>query len=181
MSQTWQGLPGVMVREWQTPNIPTLVAVPCPAPTASPASTDHTYTYVNAALAAGDDITTGSYNLSAAEALCSAHDACMGFTYRGQTPDPAQSATVYFKSALNLNSDTTWSTYAKDYSPPVANLTNWTLGPDGLLRQGAGGVCLDTAGQLPQVNAPNWMRMRACDPEQPGQIFSLLPTGQVVL
>lgn len=189
ISQTWAGSPGVAVAQWQALNVPTLVAAQCPPASSSAASSrlgglsrangapswqpqqQHSYTYLNTALAAGNDLAVGIYNLSAAEALCSSLPACAGFTYEGAEVDPAPGTTVYFKSALNANGDATWSSYARDYTA-TANLTGWELTAAGLLRQGVGGVCVDAAGQQPQVNAPNWMRMRACDASAASQVFS---------
>lgn len=170
VSQAWEGSPGVVVAEWQAPNIPTLIATQCPR--ANSVTSDHTYTYIASALSAGDDILTGSFNLSAAQALCSSLAACAGFTYLGTARVPAPNSTVYFKSALNINGDSSWSAYGRDYTPTTANLTNWTLTSNGLLMQGAGDVCVDTLGQQPQLNAPNWLRMRACNASFPSQIFS---------
>ena len=184
VSQSWAGLPGALVREWQAPNVPTLVSVMCPAPprpgrpAAAPA---HTWAFIGSALSAGDDILSAPYNLSGAEAFCASRDDCVGFTFKGAAqPDPA-GETVYFKSALNINQDTTWSAYAKDYSPPAANVSHWTLdAASGLLRQGDGGVCLDSAGQLPETDAPNWLRMRGCNASVGSQVWHMTAAGQVV-
>jgi hypothetical protein len=195
VSQSWAGLPGALVREWQALNVPTLVSVMCPAPPAAEPAEEpvdepaagpaegkaaHTWTYLGSALSAGDDIASGPYNLSGAEAFCGARNDCVGFTYKGSDRDPS-GANTYFKSALNINSDVTWSAYAKDYSPPAANSSHWTFdAATGLLRQGDGGVCLDSAGQLPESDAPNWIRMRACDAAIATQVWHMTAAGQVV-
>ena len=82
VSQTWQGLPGALVREWQAANVPTLVNVACPAAPAAAADA-HTWTVLASALAAGDDLQAGVYSLAEAEAWCGASAACVGFTYAG--------------------------------------------------------------------------------------------------
>ena len=180
VSQTWAGLPGALVREWQAPNLPTLVATPCPAAAAAAAGEDHTWTFIGSALAAGDDIASGPYNLSGAEALCGARSDCVGFTYEGSDQRDPNGEMVYFKGAININNDAAWSAYGKDYSPPLANASHWSLdAATGLLRQGDGGVCLDSAGQLPQTDAPNWMRMRACDASIASQVWHMTAAGQV--
>ena len=180
VSQTWAGLPGALVREWQATNVPTLVSTMCPAPPRGGAA-DHTWTYVGSALAAGDDIAVGAYNLSGAEAFCASRSDCVGFTYAGAGKKDPAGENVYFKGALNINQDPAWSAYAKDYSPPAANVSHWSLDPaTGLLRQGDGGVCLDSAGQLPESDAPNWMRMRACDASVASQVWHMTTAGQVV-
>lgn len=214
VSQAYAGLPGALVREWQAPSLPTLVVAQCPPPPApSLPAPAHTYTFLGSALAGGDDIAQGAYDLAGAEAFCSSTANCQGFTYHSTARDPA-GANVYFKSALNVNNDATWSastycaampahpstrsplsllrnarpgppylvqSYARDYSPPLANVSHWSLdAATGLLRQGDGGVCLDAAGQLPQDDAPNWMRMRACDATVASQRFHMLATGQIV-
>ena len=45
--------------------------------------------------------------------------------------------------------------------------------------QGDGGVCLDAAGQLPETDAPNWLRMRACDATIKTQVWSMTAQGQI--
>jgi len=104
VSQTWAGLPGALVREWQAPNVPTLVAAPCP----------------------------------------------------------------------------TSPTNQEDFIASVANLTHWTL-DEGALRQTDTDLCVDSAGQLPLLpdGAANWMRLRACDKAQPGQLWLLRASGQL--
>jgi hypothetical protein len=185
VSQTWAGLPGALVREWQAPNVPTLVSTACPAAAAAAAAAataaDHTWTFIASALAAGDDIASGLYNLSGAEAFCGARADCAGFTYKGSNSRDPAGGTTYFKGAVNINNDPSWSAFAKDYSPPVANASHWSLDPaSGLLRQGDGGVCLDSAGQLPQADAPNWMRMRVCDASIASQVWHMTVAGQIV-
>ena len=184
VSQTWAGLPGALVREWQAPNVPTLIPTACPAPpsrVAAAAAAEHTWTFIGSALSAGDDIAQGAYNLSGAEAFCGARDDCLGFTFHGASMKDPAGENVYFKGALNITSDATWSSYAKDYAPPQANVSHWSLdAATGLLRQGDGGVCLDSAGQLPETDAPNWMRMRACDASIASQVWHMTAAGQVV-
>ena len=179
VSQTWAGLPGALVREWQAPNVPTLISTACPAPPRGGAG--HSWAFIGSALSAGDDIAQGAYNLSGAEAFCGGRDDCVGFTFHGANVKDPAGENVYFKGALNINSDASWSSYAKDYAPPAANVSHWSLDPaTGLLRQGDGGVCLDSAGQLPETDAPNWMRMRACDASLASQVWHMTAAGQIV-
>ena len=182
VSQSWAGLPGALVREWQALNVPTLVQAQCPTPPSETlgASTSgaNTWTYIGSALAAGDDLHSGVYSLADAEAYCGALDDCVGFTYKGTSPTPPAGATVYFKSAQNPNSDASWSAYLRNYVSN-ANLTHWSLTTDGLLVQGDGGVCLDSAGQLPETDAPNWLRMRACNSTLATQVWSMTAQGQI--
>jgi hypothetical protein len=123
VSQIWAGLPGALVREWQAFSVPTLVQAQCPTPTTK-VSAAHTWTFVGSALAAGDDLHSGVYTLADAEAYCGALDNCVGFTYKGTSLTPPAGATIFFKSAQNPNSDSSWSAYLRDYAPN-ANLTHW--------------------------------------------------------
>ena len=173
VSQTWAGEPGNVVREWAAPNVPTLVALPCSAASSADAPP---YAYNNFALAAGNDISVAPMaSLSAAEDFCSGAPSCAGFTYKGAKGGPA-GHTTFFKSAIAVDADPAWSSYTK-MGPPPPNSTGWVLGSDGLLRQGAAGVCADAAGQLPQADAPNWMRLRACNASSPGQVFHARPAA----
>jgi hypothetical protein len=175
VSQTpWQGSPGNVVKEWQALNVPTAVNVQCP-PSAGAAE----WTYFNEVLLAGDDIASGPFDLAGAQAFCSSNSACAGFTYNSPAKDPA-GANVFFKSAIKIANDKTWSSYARNYSPPTANVTNWQFA-NGMMKQGVAGVCMDSMGQQPTDNAPNWMRMRACDSTLPSQRFTFnASSGQVM-
>lgn len=175
VSQTWAGDPGSVVREWSALNVPTLVSPPCVGGAAG-ANAD-AYTYGNYALAAGNDLHVAPMaSLAAAEAFCSgAAPHCAGFTYHGPAGGPA-GATTYFKTVVQVDNDPAWSTYTLN-GPHAPNSTGWTLSADGSLRQGPAGVCVDAAGQLPQNEAPNWLRLRACNASAPGQVFHARAAG----
>ena len=96
VSQVFLGVPGTLVRSWQAPNVPTLVAAPC-----------------DGSDAAG------------------------------------------------------------------ANVTGWAFTPEGLLAQATTGLCLDAAGVAPYYDAPNWLRLRACNASLASQHFAMLPYGQI--
>ena len=74
------------------------------------------WTFYAGALVAGHDVEgDGNFTLSAAQAHCLSNSSCLGFTFEALAPSPTSCISspckVYFKSAIDLNSDSAWGTW----------------------------------------------------------------------
>ena len=84
---------------------------------ATTASTN--WTYYAGALVAGDDVGSDNLTLADAEAKCVGISGCIGFTFEASASNPLPSKSscvankchVYFKSKVNLNTDSSWGTW----------------------------------------------------------------------
>jgi hypothetical protein len=67
------------------------------------------------ALVAGDDVGSANLTLAAAEQHCAGLSGCVGFTFEADDPSKTscQNAPchVFFKSKVNLNTDSAWGTW----------------------------------------------------------------------
>jgi alpha-galactosidase len=171
------GSSGGLVAGFFAENLPTVVAEPSRSGSClhQPPPADGFSHVRNTALTANHELFGGNYTLQQAEALCEANSLCTGFTFEGNATggeDPALLRSTYFKSANVLSTDPAWQSYLKYDPRTAANITGWGLGLDGsrgLLRVPGGGLCLDSAAQLPQPGYPNWIRTVGCDPASPTQ------------
>jgi hypothetical protein len=78
-----------------------------------------TWTYRNSALSSGNSLSNGTYLVADAKSYCAKRDQCQGFTYYGNTSDPGTQVQCYFKTALDFNGDTRYSSFLKDVPPPT--------------------------------------------------------------
>jgi hypothetical protein len=73
------------------------------------------WTYYAGALVAGDNLGSDNLTLADAQAHCTSLDGCMGFTFEATNPNASTCADkqchVYFKSKINLNTDSAWGTW----------------------------------------------------------------------
>jgi hypothetical protein len=95
-------------------------------------ATPANWTYYAGALVAGHDIDSlnGNFTRSEAEAKCAQDTQCMGFTFEALAPSSTSCTVVpckcYFKSAVNLNTDSAWGTWLKQpmLHPPNPHRTD---------------------------------------------------------
>ena len=91
------------------------------------------YNFFQGYLASGNDLFNATASVDAAETLCSAAPACLGFTFATaaaatSAAEPASSTavvsppTVYFKSAVSATASPAWSSYIKA-APPLLSAT----------------------------------------------------------
>ena len=79
------------------------------------------FTYYNAAITKGSDLSTANITIATATAQCGANAKCKGFTYRckqQQCAAPPGIVTVLFKGDANLISNSAWAAYVKYVPPP---------------------------------------------------------------
>eukprot|EP00854_Cymbomonas_tetramitiformis_P001554 gene1554-2186_t len=58
---------------------------------------------------------SGKYNFTGAIAFCTSNYECAGFTFKGNSSEPAEEVLVYFKSTYEPNTDPLWNTYVKNF------------------------------------------------------------------
>jgi hypothetical protein len=80
----------------------------------------HSYTFSPGTLAAGNDLQYGTHTLPEAFSICSNLVNCSGFTYNSTEKNLNSSANFYFKSATEIDSDGSWSTYLRGQPPKIA-------------------------------------------------------------
>lgn len=90
------------------------------------------WTYYAGALVAGDDLGSGNLTLADAQARCIGLDGCVGFTFEAENPSSIscqhKKCHYYFKSKINLNTDSAWGTWTVQpmVNPPNPHRTDPT-------------------------------------------------------
>lgn len=140
----------------------------------------HNFTYSPGALVAGNDLEQGNHTLSEAVSVCANLKLCKGFTYHSSLKNLLGTSTFYFKSAIEVNVDSTWPSYLRDQPPSspcptvkllwlpnntqinatsLPNTTKFGLEDGIVVRRADGGFSMVAA---EMYTDPKWVRIGVC-------------------